>query len=80
MREVNPAMLVAHAALHSVYGFDTHGPIGPYLVTRDEAGDGPFDIRTWVNDELKQHSSTSQLIFCVSASTSQPHSRSNRAT
>ena len=44
--------------------FDTHGPTGPWLVTGDELGD-PHDLRlrTWVNGELRQDSSTKQLIF-----------------
>ncbi len=44
--------------------FDTHGPIGPCVVTADEIGDPHrLEIRTWVNDELRQHSNTDQLIF-----------------
>jgi 2-keto-4-pentenoate hydratase/2-oxohepta-3-ene-1,7-dioic acid hydratase in catechol pathway len=44
--------------------FDTHGPIGPWLVTPDEVGDPhALEIRTWVNGELRQHSSTRELIF-----------------
>jgi 2-keto-4-pentenoate hydratase/2-oxohepta-3-ene-1,7-dioic acid hydratase in catechol pathway len=44
--------------------FDTHGPMGPWLVTPDEVGDPhALVLRTWVNGELRQHSSTSQLIF-----------------
>jgi 2-keto-4-pentenoate hydratase/2-oxohepta-3-ene-1,7-dioic acid hydratase in catechol pathway len=44
--------------------FDTHAPCGPELVTRDELGDpGSLAIRTWVNDELRQDSSTADLIF-----------------
>ncbi len=44
--------------------FDTHGPIGPWLVTADEIGDPHrLDIRTWVNDELRQSSNTRQLLF-----------------
>ncbi len=44
--------------------FDTHGPLGPWIVTPDEVDD-PQDlsIRTWVNDELRQDSSTSDMIF-----------------
>jgi 2-keto-4-pentenoate hydratase/2-oxohepta-3-ene-1,7-dioic acid hydratase in catechol pathway len=44
--------------------FDTHAPCGPELVTIDELGD-PADLglRTWVNDELRQDSRTSDLIF-----------------
>jgi 2-keto-4-pentenoate hydratase/2-oxohepta-3-ene-1,7-dioic acid hydratase in catechol pathway len=43
--------------------FDTHGPLGPWLVTPDEVGDPhALAIRTWVNDELRQDSNTRQLI------------------
>jgi 2-keto-4-pentenoate hydratase/2-oxohepta-3-ene-1,7-dioic acid hydratase in catechol pathway len=44
--------------------FDTHAPCGPELVTPDELGDpGALSIRTWVNDELRQDSTTADLIF-----------------
>jgi 2-keto-4-pentenoate hydratase/2-oxohepta-3-ene-1,7-dioic acid hydratase in catechol pathway len=44
--------------------FDTHGPIGPWLTTADEVGDPhALALRTWVNGELRQHSSTKELIF-----------------
>jgi 2-keto-4-pentenoate hydratase/2-oxohepta-3-ene-1,7-dioic acid hydratase in catechol pathway len=44
--------------------FDTHGPIGPYVVTGDELGDPhALDLRTYVNGELRQSSNTSNLIF-----------------
>ena len=48
--------------------FDTHAPCGPELVTVDELGDpGALTIRTWVNDELRQDSTTADLIFdCAS--------------
>ena len=46
-------------------GFDTHGPIGPWLVTRDEVDPSNLALRTYVNGDLKQDSSTSQLIFGV---------------
>jgi 2-keto-4-pentenoate hydratase/2-oxohepta-3-ene-1,7-dioic acid hydratase in catechol pathway len=41
-------------------------PLGPYLVTADEAGD-PSDmpVRLWLNGDLRQDSSTSDLIFDV---------------
>ena len=44
--------------------FDTHGPIGPWIVTRDEIGD-PHRLRsrTWVNGELRQDTNTQELIF-----------------
>jgi 2-keto-4-pentenoate hydratase/2-oxohepta-3-ene-1,7-dioic acid hydratase in catechol pathway len=43
--------------------WDTHGPIGPWLVTADEVPD-PQDlrIRTWVDDELRQDESTGQML------------------
>ena len=44
--------------------FDTHGPMGPWIVTADELGDPhALRLRTWVNGELRQDSSTAQLIF-----------------
>jgi len=44
--------------------FDTHGPIGPWIVTADEIGDPhQLRIRTFVNDELRQDSNTKELIF-----------------
>ncbi len=44
--------------------FDTHGPIGPWLVTRDEIPDPhQLRLRTWVNGELRQESNTKHLIF-----------------
>ncbi len=44
--------------------FDTHAPIGPWIVTGDEVGDPhALAVRTWVNDELRQDSNTKELIF-----------------
>ena len=44
--------------------FDTHGPIGPWIVTADELGDPhALELRTWVNGEQRQHSNTRELIF-----------------
>ncbi|MGV8997355.1 MAG: fumarylacetoacetate hydrolase family protein [Parvibaculaceae bacterium] len=46
--------------------FDTHGPIGPWMVTPDEVGDPhALDIKCWVNGELRQNSNTKHLIFNV---------------
>jgi len=48
--------------------FDTHAPCGPELVTTDELGDpGHLALRTWVNDELRQDSTTADLIFGCAA-------------
>ncbi|MDP3512157.1 MAG: fumarylacetoacetate hydrolase family protein [Sulfuritalea sp.] len=45
-------------------GCDSFGPIGPWLVTRDEVAD-PQRLRLWldVNGERMQNSSTSDMIF-----------------
>ncbi len=44
--------------------FDTHGPIGPWIVTTDEIRDPhQLGLRTFVNGELRQESNTKQLIF-----------------
>jgi len=44
--------------------FDSHAPCGPWLVTTDELADpGHLALRTWVNDELRQDSTTADLIF-----------------
>jgi 2-keto-4-pentenoate hydratase/2-oxohepta-3-ene-1,7-dioic acid hydratase in catechol pathway len=44
--------------------FDTHGPLGPWIVTQDELGD-PHDLRlrTYVNDELRQNGNTREMIY-----------------
>lgn len=43
--------------------FDTHGVIGPWLVTADELDPHTLPIRTLVNGEVRQDSNTSNLIF-----------------
>jgi 2-keto-4-pentenoate hydratase/2-oxohepta-3-ene-1,7-dioic acid hydratase in catechol pathway len=44
--------------------FDTHGPLGPWLVTPDEIGNPhALGIRTYVNDELRQDGNTSEMIY-----------------
>lgn len=44
--------------------FDTHCPLGPYLVTADEVGDPhALDLETRVNGEVRQSSNTCQLLF-----------------
>lgn len=48
--------------------FDTHAPIGPWIVTPDESGDPhALDIRCFVNGEQRQNSNTRHLIFNVFA-------------
>ena len=44
--------------------FDTHGPLGPWLVTGDELGDPQtLGIRTFVNDEQRQDGNTAEMVF-----------------
>ncbi|HEU4943721.1 MAG TPA: fumarylacetoacetate hydrolase family protein [Solirubrobacterales bacterium] len=44
--------------------FDTHGPLGPWLVTPEEIGD-PQDLRVrcYVNEDLRQNASTAEMVF-----------------
>jgi 2-keto-4-pentenoate hydratase/2-oxohepta-3-ene-1,7-dioic acid hydratase in catechol pathway len=44
--------------------FDTHGPLGPWLVTPEEVGD-PQDlrIRCYVDEDLRQDASTAEMVF-----------------
>ena len=44
--------------------FDTHGPIGPWVVTADEIADPhALSLRCYVNGELRQQSNTSEMVF-----------------
>jgi 2-keto-4-pentenoate hydratase/2-oxohepta-3-ene-1,7-dioic acid hydratase in catechol pathway len=44
--------------------FDTHGPLGPWLVTPDELGDPQrLGIRTFVNEEQRQDGNTAEMVF-----------------
>ena len=44
--------------------FDTHGPLGPWLVTGDEIGDPQqLGIRTFVNEEKRQDGNTAEMVF-----------------
>lgn len=43
--------------------WDTHGPIGPWLVTADELGDPHgLRLRTWVDGDLRQDDTTDHMI------------------
>ncbi len=45
---------------------DQFSPIGPYLVTADEIPDPQaLDIRCWVNGDLRQNSTTADMVFSV---------------
>jgi 2-keto-4-pentenoate hydratase/2-oxohepta-3-ene-1,7-dioic acid hydratase in catechol pathway len=44
--------------------FDTHGPMGPWIVTSEEIEDPHrLGLRTWINDDLRQDTSTDDMIF-----------------
>ncbi len=44
--------------------FDTHSPFGPWITTSDDIPDPhALDLKTWVNDELRQNSNTRHLVF-----------------
>jgi 2-keto-4-pentenoate hydratase/2-oxohepta-3-ene-1,7-dioic acid hydratase in catechol pathway len=43
--------------------FDTHGVIGPWIVTAEELDPHVLGLRTMVNGEIRQSSNTSNLIF-----------------
>jgi 2-keto-4-pentenoate hydratase/2-oxohepta-3-ene-1,7-dioic acid hydratase in catechol pathway len=46
--------------------FDTFGPTGPYLATRDEVPDPQaLTLETRVNGEVRQHAGTGEMIFSV---------------
>lgn len=46
--------------------FDTHGPIGPFIVTADEIVEPHgLQLRCLVNGEVRQDSDTSQLIYNI---------------
>ena len=44
--------------------FDTHGPLGSFLVTADEiTNPHALNLKTWVDDELRQNSNTCYMMF-----------------
>ena len=44
--------------------FDTHGPMGPWIVTADEIDDPHnLNIKTWIDEELRQDSNTRHMLF-----------------
>ncbi|SFJ71083.1 fumarylacetoacetate hydrolase family protein [Thermoflavimicrobium dichotomicum] len=47
-------------------GHDTFGPMGPYLVDRDDVPDvNRLTLRTYVNGELRQEGNTKDLIYTI---------------
>lgn len=47
--------------------FDTHAPIGPWIVTGDTIDPSDLEISSSVNGERRQHSNTKYFIFDVAA-------------
>jgi 2-keto-4-pentenoate hydratase/2-oxohepta-3-ene-1,7-dioic acid hydratase in catechol pathway len=46
--------------------YDTFTPIGPAIVTKDEVGDAAnLEMKLWVNDELRQHANTKDLLVDI---------------
>jgi len=56
-----------HRQWHIGKSLDTFGPMGPFLVGRDEVDAGDTRLRCWVNGELRQDARTSDLIFGIPA-------------
>ena len=46
-------------------GWDTFGPIGPYLVEAEIDDPNSLDLRTYVNDELRQQGNTKDLMWKI---------------
>ena len=55
-----------HLQMGRAKGFDGSSPCGPWVLTADEVED-PHDleIRMWVNDDLRQHGSTSDMVVDI---------------
>lgn len=54
-----------HAQWFLGKSLDTHCPMGPWAVTRDEIGDAPLDLLCTVNGEVRQQANTADLIFDI---------------
>ena len=60
--------MAQHATPQWSFGksFDTHAPMGPWIVTADELGDPhTLGIRCFVNGEKRQDSNTNNLVFDI---------------
>jgi 2-keto-4-pentenoate hydratase/2-oxohepta-3-ene-1,7-dioic acid hydratase in catechol pathway len=55
-----------HLQMGRAKGFDGSSPCGPWLLTADEVPDPQnLDMKMWVNDELRQHGNTSDMVVDV---------------
>src|ERR1700722_419367 len=58
------SMLSIRRGRHAAKSFDTFGPLGPAIVTKDEVPDPhALDIRLTIGGEVLQRSNTRELIF-----------------
>jgi 2-keto-4-pentenoate hydratase/2-oxohepta-3-ene-1,7-dioic acid hydratase in catechol pathway len=49
-------------------GFDTHGPMGPWIVTADEISDPQaLSVQTRINGEVRQDGTTADMIFSIAS-------------
>jgi 2-keto-4-pentenoate hydratase/2-oxohepta-3-ene-1,7-dioic acid hydratase in catechol pathway len=66
-RDLQFAGSVTGMDMFSAKALDGTGPIGPWIVTRDEFGDGTPDLelRLTVDGELRQHDRTGSLVWGV---------------
>jgi 2-keto-4-pentenoate hydratase/2-oxohepta-3-ene-1,7-dioic acid hydratase in catechol pathway len=57
----------AHSPTFTVgKSFDTHGPVGPWIVTADEVDDPhALELKCSVNGQVRQASNTSQMIYNI---------------
>ncbi|QCD52747.1 fumarylacetoacetate hydrolase family protein [Campylobacter sp. RM16192] len=54
---------IRHKQFYFGKSLDTHCAMGPVVVTPDELDSANLDIKCYVNNELRQNSNTSQMIF-----------------
>lgn len=55
-----------HVQMGRAKGFDGSSPCGPWLLTADEVPDPQaLEVKMWVNDELRQHGNTSDMVVDV---------------
>lgn len=55
-----------HLQMGRAKGFDGSSPCGPWLLTSDEVPDPHnLDVRMWVNDELRQHGNTDDMVVDI---------------
>jgi 2-keto-4-pentenoate hydratase/2-oxohepta-3-ene-1,7-dioic acid hydratase in catechol pathway len=55
-----------HVQMGRAKGFDGSSPCGPWLRTSDEVADPQnLEIKMWVNDELRQHGNTNDMVVDI---------------